>query len=124
MANLHVDSLSSKLNRTSFERALETLSGTSDAFYIEALERIDIQEAELRDLAFLVLSWVSYSERPMKMIELRYALAMSMKTDVSPISDDDLHEEAVILSSCAGLIKFNAEWGEVTFIRECSLYFK
>ena len=59
MANLHVDSLSFKLNRTSFERALETLSGTSDAFYIEALERIAIQDAELRDLAFLVLSWVS-----------------------------------------------------------------
>lgn len=118
MANLHVDSLSFKMNKTTFQQAFEVLPSTSDVFYIEALERISAQDETFSKIAFLALSWISCSKRPMKMIELRYALAMSVKTDEMPLCEDDLPSEATILSSCAGLIKLNEETEEVTLIRE------
>ena len=117
LADLHIDSLSFKANKTGFREALEVLPNTSDAFYVKTLERINAQEEDFLLLAFVVLSWISYTHRPMKMVELRYAVAMSLKSDCTPISEDDLYDEAII-SSCAGLLRLHEETEEVAFIRE------
>jgi ankyrin repeat domain-containing protein 50 len=95
-------------------RALETLPQTVDDLYQQSLRRIDLLPKATRDVAYRTLSWVMLSWRPLKMIELRWAVALTGSENASL---DSLCNEAVLISSCTGLIRVN-HTNEVTFVRQ------
>jgi hypothetical protein len=98
--------------------SLETLPQIVDALYQQSLCRIDLLSAATRDIAYLALSWVMLGWRPLKIVELQQAIALSQAqargTNVA--RDDGLCGGDVIISSYAGLLGANATQ-EVDFIR-------
>ncbi|KAH7141951.1 ankyrin repeat protein [Dactylonectria macrodidyma] len=70
--------------------------------YDEAMERINGQELGLKELALLVLSWITCAKRQLTRTELQHALARKKGSrkldtrDLAPIED--------IISVCAGLV--------------------
>src|SRR5579871_1436611 len=106
-----MDLLATKGTRRALREALETLPDTLDDMYRETMERITDQNEFDRQLALRVLSWVSYASRPLTLKELQHALASEDSRrmfDEENIVDDDL-----LLSSCAGLVAFDRENGDV-----------
>jgi ankyrin repeat protein len=95
-------------------RALETLPRTVDALYQQSLSRIDLLPEVTRHVVYRSLSWLMFSWRPLKMIELRWAIAL---TESKNATVDSLCSEDVIISSCTGLIRVNHA-KEVTFVRQ------
>ena len=89
---------------------LEKLSKGSkslDEAYDEAIKRVEAQLPEDSGLAKKVLSWITYTQRPLTTGELCHALA------VEP-GEEDLDEENVpdvedIVSVCAGLVTVDEE---------------
>ena len=93
---------------------LENLPQTADALYEQMLCRIDLLPKVTRDVAYRTLSWLMLSWRPLKMIELQWAVAL---TEGENVSEDSLCNEDVIISLCAGLIRMNPSH-EVDFVRQ------
>ncbi len=89
--------------------------------YDEAMEQINAQLPDLRNLATRVLSWITCARRPLTVLELQHALAVEFDSD----SDDDsssndgscdneldaenLLEPEVMVSVCAGLVTVNSD---------------
>jgi hypothetical protein len=114
---LHMDSLCGKSTLRSLCQTLETLPDGFKETYDNALARIDKQSEEQRTLAYQVLSWVSYTFRPMSLVELQYAVAIDK--DMTAISEDDLHDDEFLLSVCGGLVVIMEEHKQVTLVRKC-----
>lgn len=110
LAELHITHLSEQTNFAAFLDALETLPEEATAIYARALERIRQQKPNLKQLAFRALSWIFYSRRPFKMTELQHAIAGGVA------EENELADEALIISSCAGLLIMNQETKHVNFI--------
>ena len=76
-------------------------NGLSDA-YMATLSRLKEQKGNKSVLGLKVLKWVLYSERPLQVDELRYALAVEMGSlDLDPKNIPVLR---TLLSSCLGLV--------------------
>ncbi|KAL2673672.1 hypothetical protein Neosp_012115 [[Neocosmospora] mangrovei] len=105
LATLHLDSLIGARSVRAFRDALGRLpTGTSayDHAYDLALDRIEGQVQNRRDLAIEALSWVVCARRHLKTNELQHALAViagSTHFDESNIPDMD-----DVISVCAGLV--------------------
>ena len=90
--------------------ALRKLPKGSDAYdqaYKDAIDRIEGQNENSRQLAKQVLSWITCAKRPLTTLELRHALAVE-------IGDTELDEENVseiedMVSVCAGLVTVDEE---------------
>ena len=85
-----------------------------DALYQQTLYRVDLLPKATQDIAYRTLSWLMLSWRPMKMIELRWAVAL---TECENVSEINLCNEDIMISSCTGLIRVNHA-NEVAFIRQ------
>lgn len=89
-----------------------TGSEISDPVYQTTMLRIEGYDI-IDDAAFakLVLSWITYAERPLTTLELRHALAVEVGQSYldkeNMVSDDQM--------SCAGLIVVDREYGIVRF---------
>jgi hypothetical protein len=105
LAQLHMDSLSSKLTPGGIKEVLRNMPhGIKglDAMYEEAMKRINGQEEEFRDLAKQVLSWVTHTKRPLTIAELQHAVAVR---DCAVELDKDFVPDIEDLTSvCAGLV--------------------
>jgi hypothetical protein len=102
LAKLHIESLAAKHTVRAVREALKHLPKNLWDTYAEAMQRIDRQSKEDRDLAMLTLTWVVNTKRPLSVTELREALAIepeSTSLDIESLLDID-----IILSVCAGLI--------------------
>ncbi|KAJ6556323.1 hypothetical protein B0H19DRAFT_863901, partial [Mycena capillaripes] len=102
LAKLHIDLLAAKLTVRAVREGLKHLPKDLNRTYDEAMERIDNQKEDEKELAHLVLMWVANSKRPLSVGELQEALAIepgSTSLDVENIPDID-----TILSVCAGLV--------------------
>jgi hypothetical protein len=77
MAKLHMDSLVSQRSAWEVRNALENLPTEVNATYDEAMKRIQRQSAVDRKLAERILSWITYSRRPLSYKELQHALAVT-----------------------------------------------
>src|SRR5947207_15744823 len=104
LARLHVESLESAaaLSIRHVRKRLQNLPATLVGTYDEAMQRIENQEPDHKDIALKTLAWVSYAFRSLSLKELQHALA------IEP-GDTELDEELVvdghrITALCAGLV--------------------
>jgi len=107
LAQLHVDALAQKHNRKAIRTALPNLPHALDGTYDEAMNRIHGQNKEDTELAQRVLSWLSFALRPLTVVEMKHAI--SVQPDQASIDEDDLIDEEILLSVCAGLVVIDQE---------------
>ena len=105
LAQLRLESLIGKGSREAIRTALQKLPTgpkTYDHAYKEAMERIEGQVINSRELAKQALSWITCARRPLTTSELRHALAVEV--DKSTLNKESLPEIRDIISMCAGLV--------------------
>jgi hypothetical protein len=111
-----MDSFADKSNRNSILKALEKLPEGFESTYDDAMERINQQSANRKDMAYRLLSWISYAFRPMTLNELQYALAV--REDMVGVDENDLDDGEFLISVCAGLVTVSKASHEVSLVRE------
>ncbi|KAL4947847.1 hypothetical protein BDW69DRAFT_105504 [Aspergillus filifer] len=107
---LHTDTLLSKPTKGHIKEALRALGKGMDALdkiYKEAMERIERQEPDSRDLAKQILAWIVHSKRPLSILELQHALAVRKHT--TKLDADYVPPGNVLRSLCAGLVAIDEE---------------
>ncbi|KAH0562324.1 hypothetical protein GP486_002978 [Trichoglossum hirsutum] len=107
LAQLHMDSLAKKLNRRDVRRAIRDLPVELSDIYDEAMRRIESQDEGEASLAKRVLYWISYSFRPLTVLEIQHGLAVELK-DVE-LNEEALPDEDDLVSLCAGLVVIDQE---------------
>jgi hypothetical protein len=112
-----MDSLVKKLNAAAVHEALESLPKEVDDIYDEALERIEQQNEGEKHLAKQILSWITHARRPLHVYELQHALAVVCGT--TSIDPDNLTDEDVLTSVCAGLVVIDEEGTIIRLVRGC-----
>jgi ankyrin repeat protein len=78
-----------------------------DYAYEEAMKRIAGHDADSRELAKQVLSWITCSRRPLSTSELQCALAVEVGE--SELDEENLPQLEDIVSVCAGLVTVDEE---------------
>ncbi|KAJ6530005.1 ankyrin repeat-containing domain protein [Mycena vulgaris] len=102
LAKLHIDSLTGKNTIKAVRQALHHLPKNLRHTYDEAMERIDHQAEDDRELAYLTLTWVANAKRPLSVRELLEALAIEPNT--TSLDPDNMLDMSILLSVCAGLV--------------------
>jgi len=111
-----MDSLADESNRNAILRTLEKLPEGFHSTYDDAMERINRQAPKRKDMAYRLLSWISYAFRPLSVIELQYALAV--REEMTSIDEDDIDDEEFLISICAGLVTVSEGSRQVGLVRE------
>ncbi|KAF2175872.1 hypothetical protein K469DRAFT_763229 [Zopfia rhizophila CBS 207.26] len=109
LAQLHIGTLIGKRSPKAIRIALKNLPTGSEAYdhaYKEAMERIEGQVADSRDLA-KQLSWITCAKRRLTILELRHALAVEI--GASELDEENLPEIEDMVSVCAGLVTVDEE---------------
>jgi hypothetical protein len=107
LAQLHINSLEGKHTPAAVESALKNMSSEVLRTYDVAMERIRQQNEGDKELAERVLSWITFTLRPLTVVELQHALAVvpgMKKMDPSCIA----FEES-LTSVCVGLVIIEKE---------------
>ena len=115
-ARMHMDSLVGKLNTAEVRAALGNLPKGVDDIYDEAMERVERQDDNRKELAKRVLSWISNVSRPLTVIELQHALAVL--PDTADIDLEGIIDEDILISVCAGLIVTDGKQGVIRLVRK------
>ncbi|GAP86698.2 putative nacht and ankyrin domain protein [Rosellinia necatrix] len=105
LAQLYVNSLEGKRSIKAVRAALHDLrtgGGTYDAIYGSALERIEDQVQDARELAKQVISWITWARRPISATELQHALGIELGS--LALDDENLLDIDYMVSVCAGLV--------------------
>ena len=102
MAKLLLDSLVTKMTRKALQEAIGELPKTLHETYDDALSRINKQNEDEKELAERILSWISYAFRPLNIMELRHALAVTPGEE--HFDEANMPDEEDLPSVCAGLI--------------------
>jgi hypothetical protein len=111
-----MDSLAGKHNLAAVRRALEILPKEMNGTYDVAMERIEQQNEDDKELAKQVFSWITHACRPLSVKELQHALAvMPGMTSMDP---DAIIDEEILTSVCAGLIVIDEESSIVRLVRK------
>ncbi|KAJ7476772.1 hypothetical protein FB451DRAFT_1461160 [Mycena latifolia] len=85
LAKLHIESLATKNTIKAVREALQHLPKDLQHTYDEAMDRINYQTEEDRELGMLVLTWVANAKRPLSVAELQEALAIEPESTFSLI---------------------------------------
>ncbi|KAJ7445419.1 ankyrin repeat-containing domain protein [Mycena latifolia] len=102
LAKLHMDSLATKNTVKAVREALNHLPKDLEHTYNEAMQRVDQQNEDDRQLAHLALTWVAYAKHPLSVGELQEALAI--EPQATALDPDNLLDIDIVLSACTGLI--------------------
>lgn len=111
LARLHVESLldvttkevKSVLNKLSKDsKDPKELGQVYDEAYNEAIKRIEAQLPRRRALAKSVLSWITYAQRLLTIVELSHALAVELGEE--ELDQDNIPNIEDVVSVCAGLV--------------------
>lgn len=78
------------------------------------MNRIDSQGEDFRKLGRSVIEWLVFAKDKLRVAELRHAV--SFKTGMVAICEEDLVQADDIISACAGLVVISD--GYVQFVRE------
>ncbi|KAJ6490483.1 ankyrin repeat-containing domain protein [Mycena vulgaris] len=114
LIKLHMDSLASKTSVKAVKDALENLPEDLDKTYDEAMDRIESQKKDEKDVARRAIIWVANVKRPLLVSELQEALAIQPGTRTL---DRDSHVAIdIVVSLCAGLIIVDRADNTVRFI--------
>jgi hypothetical protein len=95
--------------------AIHGLPQDITATYGNAIERIKQQRERNRRLAFAVLSWVTFADRPLTVTELQYAVAVN--PGMTTLTSEHAINETQLTSYCAGLIVIDDKTGLVRLVR-------
>jgi len=105
-----------KHNLAAVRKALEILPKEMDGTYDEAMDRIERQNEDDKELAKQVFSWITHACRPLSVKELQHALAvMPGMTNVDP---DAIIDEEILTAVCAGLVVIDDESCIVHLVRK------
>ncbi|KAJ7659522.1 ankyrin repeat-containing domain protein, partial [Mycena rosella] len=102
LAKLHMESLTTKNTIRALRDALNNMPKDLEHTYNEAMERIDRQSEDDRNIAHLVLIWISNAKRPLSIAELQEALAI--EPGDTTFDSDNILDVDIMLSVCAGLV--------------------
>ncbi|KAJ7136784.1 ankyrin repeat-containing domain protein [Mycena epipterygia] len=102
LAKLRTKSLATKNTIKAVREALQHLPKDLKHTYDDAMERIDRQNEDDKQLAHSALTWVANTKRPLSVAELREALAI--EPDTTTLNVDNIVDINIVLSVCAGLI--------------------
>lgn len=113
LAKLHMDMLETKTNRKAVKKALDLLPDKLNETFEEALQRIETQGQEDKDLAKRILSWILLVSRPLTVKELQHALAVEpynyrFDQDAQPYDD-------ILCTVCAGLVVIDNRSSNIRF---------
>ncbi|KIX98300.1 uncharacterized protein Z520_05601 [Fonsecaea multimorphosa CBS 102226] len=114
LAQFHMDNLAKSLNRRELRQALDSLPEELDEIYEQAMLRIKNQDERRAALAYKVLYWISYSLRPLTVMELQHALAVEPGDD--DLDEDGLYEPELMVSVCAGLVTVDEESHQIRLV--------
>ncbi|KAJ7270999.1 ankyrin repeat-containing domain protein [Mycena rebaudengoi] len=106
IAKLHIDSLATKSTVKAVRDALQNLPADLDHTYDEAMDRIEAQNKDDREIARRALIWVANAKRPLTVSELQEALAVD--PDSKALDVDGLLDIEIIISVCVGLVTIDA----------------
>ena len=95
-------------------KALEVLPDGIDKTYSEAWHRVCTQSPQQAELGKRILSWIIHATRPLRVQELRYALAIEDNDE--EIDPDGLLDVATLASFCAGLVIVDERRGLFTLV--------
>ncbi|KAJ5364795.1 uncharacterized protein N7496_010508 [Penicillium cataractarum] len=101
----HLRSLAGKTSPKSLRTSLKALPTGTDAYdlaYEQAIQRIEGQYKEQKELAMKVISWITCAKRPLTTFELQEALAVEF--GMSGIDRDNFSPIDLMVSVCAGLV--------------------
>ncbi|KAF1936583.1 hypothetical protein EJ02DRAFT_413782, partial [Clathrospora elynae] len=110
LARLHTDSLLDKRTAKDVKSTLAKLSKGSDALddaYRDALQRIEGQPDGDCKLAKKVLSWITFSKRPLTTAEICCALAV--EPEEAELDLENIPNIEDLVSVCAGLVVVDPE---------------
>jgi len=94
-----------------------TMNGVDlDSLYGQTLQKIREQKGELPRLGMKVLMWVSHAKRPLRMNELRYALAVD--PDARDFYAKNIPSQDTVLGSCLGLVMAEKGTSRVRLIHD------
>ncbi|KAJ7218764.1 ankyrin repeat-containing domain protein [Mycena rebaudengoi] len=102
LAKLHLDSLAIKNTVNTVRDALKNLPEDLEHTYNEAMDRIEAQNKDDREIARRALIWVANAKRPLSVHELCEALAI--KLGATMLDANDMLDIEFIVSVCAGLL--------------------
>ncbi|KUL92164.1 hypothetical protein ZTR_02447 [Talaromyces verruculosus] len=117
LARLHLSSLRGKSSPKAIRTALQKLHTGSEAYdhaYKDAMERIEQQGTEKRDLAKNILSWITCAKRRLTVDALVRAVAVEI--GLSYLDEENLSDMQYMMSVCAGLIAVDEESGIIRLI--------
>ena len=117
LAQLHLESLTGKRSPKAVQIALKNLvtgSAAYDHAYKDAMERINGQIGDQKDLARQVLSWITCAKRPLAATELQHALGVEVGE--SKLDELNLSDIKDIISVCAGLVTIDEESGIIRLV--------
>ncbi|KAI5782067.1 hypothetical protein DFH27DRAFT_488133, partial [Peziza echinospora] len=121
LAKFHVGAIAEQFTVDGVYAALESLPSNAIEVYAAVLARItakgDGPHAPLR-LAKRALLWATYCQRPLRMVELQHAVAISDRESVSPqlFSEAALPLPGPILAACDGLLVLDLQEGVVRLV--------
>ncbi|KAF5639627.1 ankyrin repeat [Fusarium sp. NRRL 52700] len=117
LAQLHFDSVSTKLTLKQIKAALNSLSSGPRAYdiaYEKSMERIAGQKQSSRELAMQVLSWITCAKRVLTTLELQHALAVEENN--TELDNENLYRLEDMVSVCSGLVTVDEESGIIRLV--------
>lgn len=111
-----MDTLATKLTRRAVRDALTILPAEVNSIYNEAMIRISGQRDCDKTLAKKVLTWITYACRPLSLVELLHAVAIS--PTMSEMDSELIVPKQLLTSVCAGLVVVDENRSIVRLVRE------
>ena len=127
MVALSLNALARSRTRADFNDCLQSLPSGSDGLrqtYRDAMDRIQSQDKQDVRYAMRILAWLCFSARPLKVLELRYALAIdSHKDNEQDFNENRLLPREDIEPLCNGLVVIDDNNEEVRLVHHTTQEF-
>ncbi|KAL7895629.1 hypothetical protein HDV64DRAFT_257366 [Trichoderma sp. TUCIM 5745] len=110
LAYLHFETIRTQKTLKKIKDTLTNLPTGQKAYdyaYKEAMKRINSYNANSKELALLVLSWITCAKRPLTTTELQHALAVEV--GATELDENNLVQVEDMVSDCAGLVTVDEE---------------
>lgn len=124
-----MNGLKQQINLRQLLKAARMLSVDMSQSIRQTMDRIQTQTETLKDIGIRVLFWILKARRPLRIDELRHALAVDLGGGLAGddefldedflqnnMGEEQLIPQALILASCAGLVSMNDQTGIVRLI--------
>lgn len=101
LACLHINAIAAQYTSAGIKSALKKLPTDIKHTYERAIQRIPSRDKALADR---VLMWLTFAERPLTTMELRYSLAVGENLTTKRQTEDYMYTGRRLLDLCEGLV--------------------